>query len=69
MLCGDVTAFRQRVFVIQVAYITDTTLSRGITCIRIGIFCTLSNALKILTGFDQVSVYFMTDCGLLEISI
>ena len=28
-----------------------------------GMYCTLSNVLKILTGFDQVSVYFVTDCS------
>ena len=31
--------------------------------IRIGIYYTLSTVLKILTGFDQVSIHFVTDCG------
>ena len=34
----------------------------GIGTIRIGICCTLSNVLKILTGFDKFSIYFVTDC-------
>ena len=33
--------------------------------IRIGIYCTLSNVLEMLSGFDQVSLatYFATDCS------
>ena len=53
IMCGDVTAFGLTVFVIQGACTSDTT---------IGIYFTISNVLKILTGFDQVSLYFVTDC-------
>ena len=60
MLRGDVNAFRWTVLVIQVACTSDTALSWG-RGIRIGIYCTLSDVLKILTGSDQVSIYFLTD--------
>lgn len=30
--------------------------------IRIGTDCTLSNILKLLIGYEQVSIYFVTDC-------
>ena len=34
--------------------------------IRIGVYCTLLNVLKILTGLDQVSIYFVIDPRLLR---
>ena len=48
---------------IQVACTSDTTLSwrGGGGSIKVGIYCALSNDLKISTGFDQASVYFVTD--------